>query len=247
MYRYAIYWVPPRDSRLWHAGTTWLGRDPETGARHDTPAVAGYTSARLRQIGAAARRYGFHATVKPPFRLTAACTAAQLRGALAQFCERHAAFALPPLHVATLDGFVALCPTTPCAQGAELAFECVRSLDRFRAAPSSEELARRRAAGLTPAQEQALLRYGYPYVGESFRFHLTLTDRLDSVDRGRLLPVIAQAFAAALAEPIRWRELALFGEPEPETEFVLLERFALAPARVVRDDPDPGAAGRSGT
>lgn len=246
MYRYAIYWVPPRDSRLWHAGTTWLGRDPETGARHDTPAVAGYTSECLRQHCEAARRYGFHATVKAPFQLAPGCTAAQLRRALAEFCEGHTAFTLPPLQVMRLDEFAALVTSVHCALLNRLAFECTRSLDGFRAPLLPEELARRRAVGLTPRQDQALLRWGYPYVGEEFRFHMTLTDRLDVSDRDRLLPAISRWFAPALEADVQWYELALFGEPAPGADFELLERFALSAGSFAPDDatgfPASGAA-----
>lgn len=227
MVRYAIYLVPPRDSLLWQAGTTWLGRDPETGAQSDTPAVPGYTSTRLRQLTTAARRYGFHATLKAPFRLAVGCTPLQLRQALAAFCGMQIPFNLPPLQMAMLDGFIVLCPQAPCARLEELAFHCVRALDPFRAPPTPDELARRRTAGLTTAQEAALTHYGYPYVGDTFRFHMTLTDRLDAADRERLLPVLTQWFEPALGESVQVKELALFGEPAPQAPLQLLERFAL--------------------
>ncbi len=41
-----------------------------------------------------------------------------------------------------------------------------------------KELQRRRAANLTPRQEFLLMHWGYPYVLDEFRFHMTLTRRL---------------------------------------------------------------------
>ena len=48
----------------------------------------------------------------------------------------------------------------------------------FARPPGAAELERRRKAGLSAAQEKMLLRWGYPYVLDEFRFHLTLTGRL---------------------------------------------------------------------
>ena len=43
------------------------------------------------------------------------------------------------------------------------------------------ELARRRAGGLTPRQDELLQRWGYPFVLEEFRFHMSLTGPLSGV------------------------------------------------------------------
>ena len=38
--RVALYWAPAADDPLWHAGNSWLGRDPETGASPACPRPA---------------------------------------------------------------------------------------------------------------------------------------------------------------------------------------------------------------
>ncbi|HET9687472.1 MAG TPA: DUF1045 domain-containing protein, partial [Pseudolabrys sp.] len=81
-----------------------------------------------------------------------------------------------------------------------LAQACVREFDSFRAPVTAHERDRRRAAGLTARQEQNLERWGYPYVNEDFRFHMTLTGSLAPADRVRALQFLCSKFAQ-LAEP----------------------------------------------
>ena len=94
---------------------------------------------------------------------------------------------LPPLAVADLHGFLALRETVPCPPLQALADACVEDLDRFRAPPSEAELARRRRASLTTQQDAMLVRFGYPYVLETWFFHMTLTRRL-SPEKREYLP-----------------------------------------------------------
>jgi hypothetical protein len=88
--RYAIYWAPDPADPLHAAGATWLGRDPETGAACPQPDFSG-----LAALTADPRRYGFHATLKPPLRLRAGRTYEDLRQATATLAGSRAAFALP--------------------------------------------------------------------------------------------------------------------------------------------------------
>ncbi|MEX2455572.1 MAG: DUF1045 domain-containing protein, partial [Rhodospirillaceae bacterium] len=89
------------------------------------------------------------------------------------------------------------------------------------------ELARRRAAGLTPAQNALLQRWGYPYVLEEFRFHITLTGRLDADARPRFEKALESALAPALGRPLTVDSLCLFVQPAPDARFHLHRRFVL--------------------
>lgn len=221
--RYALYLVPPPAHALWAAGCDWLGRDAETGA--------------TKQGGAhrtGPRRYGFHATLKPPFALRDGSTPAQLLAALARFVDDRAAFAMPTLAVATLGDFLALRPvdrdaTAPGQPLRELADDCVRVFDEFRRPPSPGETARRLAAGLDEQQRGFVARWGYPHVFEHWRFHMTLTDGVsDEGVRAALLADATRHFASALAEPLRCEGVALFVEDAPDADFRLLRRFDFA-------------------
>ncbi|WP_198669052.1 DUF1045 domain-containing protein [Elioraea thermophila] len=224
-YRYAIYWAPPRDHPLWRAGCAWLGRDPETGETidpHPEPIARREEHARLI---ADAARYGWHATLKAPFRLAEGETEAGLDAALAQFAAERTPFPSPPLIVASLAGFLAVVPGEPSAALSALADDAVRAFDRFRAPPTAEELAKRVRNGLTPRQQRLLDTWGYPYVMEEWRFHMTLTVRLPDDRVAPLRAALAERFAPALAAPPAFREVALYVEPEAGAPFRLLRRY----------------------
>lgn len=218
--RVAAYYAPELDDPLWTAGNAWLGRDPETGAAVPQPAVPG-----IAGITAEARLYGFHATLKPPMRL--ATSWAAVLGDADRLAGRLAPFELPPLAVANLSGFLALRETRRCPALHAFADACVEALDPHRAPPSPGELARRRAGGLSPEREAVLARWGYPDVFATWRFHMTLSCRLDDVARERLRPVAEAWFEGALAAPRRVASLCLFTQPSPGAPFRLAERLRL--------------------
>jgi hypothetical protein len=165
--------------------------------------------------------------LKAPFRLAAEESPARLCDALAGFALERAAFALPALKVGSLSGFLALLPTARSEALHGLADDCVRAFDRFRRPADGSELARRRSAGLSERQDALLARFGYPYVLDEFRFHLTLTERLQPDDSTVLEPWLEQHFLAALREPIVVADLCLFVQERPDVPFCILQRFAL--------------------
>jgi putative phosphonate metabolism protein len=226
--RYAIYFAPHESTPLWPAGCRWLGRDAHTGAPLAQPEVDGWSVERILQITASPRLYGFHATLKPPFILAQNRTAAQLAEAVRELAARSPAFVLPQLAVSSLDGFLALQPAAGSpSELSALADACVIELDGFRRAPPATELAQRRAAGLSPRQDQLLLQFGYPFVLDQFRFHMTLTERLTRGDATRLRPWLSEYFTNALASPLRCDAICLFVQERPREAFLLSQRFAL--------------------
>jgi hypothetical protein len=191
------------------------------------PLLDGFDAACLAAFTAEPRRYGLHATLKPPFALADGANLAALRADLAAFTAVAAPVALPRLQLRRLDRFLALIPSAPCPALDDLAARCVMEFDRFRRPAAPAELARRRAAGLDPAEEAHLLRWGYPYVLDRFRFHVSLTGPLDSAEGDRLMAPLAALFEPAISQPIPLADIALFVEPEAGAPFRLLERFAL--------------------
>jgi putative phosphonate metabolism protein len=225
--RYAVYFAPTETSVLWQAACRWLGRDPRSGAELPQPEVDGCPAERIIQITASPRMYGFHATLKPPFGLAAGCTAAQLASAVRDLAARLQAFSVPQLSVTSLDGFLALQPSSDDARLNALAGACVTGLDSFRRPPSAEELQQRRVAGLSPRQKELLAPFGYPYVLDQFRFHMTLTERLPLADANLLAPWLRDYLANALAVPLRCDDVCLFVQDGPGKAFALLQRFPL--------------------
>lgn len=225
--RYAVYLVPPRDSQLWNAGCRWLGRDPETSEIFAPQDVPGFPAEKLLRVTASPRVYGFHATLKAPFRLADGVDETKLSAEIARLAGSVAKFPVPALKVDRLNGFIALLLTGSNAALADLERRCVVELDALRAPMEEAERVRRSTAGLTQRQRDYLARWGYPYVFEEFRFHMTLTERVDDAVAGVLMPWIAQNFQSALAEQSQVAELAAFVQAAPGKDFLLLERFPL--------------------
>ena len=224
-YRYAIYWAPPRTHALWREGCAWLGRDPETGEAIAPPLPDGMTREQHAAITAAPARYGWHGTLKPPFRLARGESEAGLDAAIRTFAAAQAPFVVERFALSPLSGFLAVVPAQRSAALDALAAACVAAFDAFRTPPEPGEIARRRRDGLSPAQEANLARWGYPYVMEEFRFHLTLTGRLPPDEMGPLRGWLAARFSDALAEPIRIDEIALYVEPAVGAPLILRRRY----------------------
>jgi putative phosphonate metabolism protein len=220
--RVALYYAPRSDDPLALAGASWLGRDADRNIRLAQPALTDIDS-----ITADPRRYGFHATLKPPMRLAPDKTWFAFLAAGRQLASSIAPFALPPLHVAELHGFIALRETTPSPPLQALCDRCVAELDEFRVPPDAAELQRRRHAKLTAAQDAMLLRWGYPYVFETWFFHMTLTRRLDAAERDRIKPVAQAHFTEAAGIPRLVSDVCVFTQASREADFVIAERLPL--------------------
>jgi putative phosphonate metabolism protein len=221
--RWAVYHAPPAEHPLWQAGCRWLGRDPATGGVFDGPDWL--PPERWRALVATPARYGFHGTLKPPMRLRPGCDGDDLRRQSAALAADWTPFLLPPLQVHCLGDFLALRPDAGCPMLDRLAADCVRRLDELRAPPTGAERARRRPERLSPRQRALLNRWGYAYVLDEFRFHLTLTGSLAGhSDIEALRDRLAAHLAPALREPVPVNALALFRQ-RGDGPFELVERL----------------------
>lgn len=227
MSRYALYYAPRPDEPLAAFARAWLGRDVETGKTAPRLRARGIAPERLTTITAEATRYGIHGTLKPPLELADGRTEAELLEAAAAFAAERRPVPFGALALKTIAGFLALTADRAASQLSRLASACVRDLDSFRAPPPPEELARRRAADLTARQEELLVDWGYPYVFDEFRFHLTLTTPLDEPERSAVAGVLEELTDPARREPRGVRDLVVFVEPEPGAAFRVLARFPL--------------------
>lgn len=222
--RFGLYVVP--EGAFYRAGADWLGWDSVAGATVAHPDLPGLPGAAA-EITATPRKYGFHGTVKPPFRLAEGTDAAGLDAAARAFCATRAPVTIPALETRRLGGFIAVVPAEPSEALSDLAAATVAALDPFRAPPSEAELARRRKAGLSDRQEALLARWGYPYVMEEFRFHLTLTGKLPRAEAEATRDILAAHLAPVLPAPFVIDSLCLMGE-DAEGMFHLVHRYTLS-------------------
>lgn len=218
--RVALYWAPELDDPLHARASTWLGRDAETGAAIAQPDVPGIVEAT-----ADPRLYGFHATLKAPFRI--ATSWEQVVAAAEALAAEIAPFALPPLVVRNLRGFLALIESEPCPALDAFAGACVRALEPHRAALTTAEIARRRPERLSERQRAHLDRWGYHLVFEDFQFHGTLTGRLQDAQRAVIEPAVIEFLGDLPARPRLVRELCLFTQQAAGAPFLIARRLPL--------------------
>lgn len=222
--RYAVYYTPPPGA-LAEFGAKWLGWDIWAGRAVAHPHIPGLPNP-IANITAKPHRYGFHATLRPPFRLAPDTTEDDLHAALSTLCAQTEPVLLQALELRRIESFLALVPMGETQPLYDLAARLVQGLDRFRAPPDKAELARRRATGLTPRQEAQLVKWGYPYVMEEFRFHMTLTGPLGAAELDVLRPTLAPMFSRLVPAALRLSDVTLVGE-DPSGRFHALHRCAL--------------------
>jgi 2'-5' RNA ligase len=186
--------------------------------------VPGIDPTRLVGITRSPCHYGFHGTLKAPFALPEGRSAHELDEAVERFARGRAPFEIA-LKVGSLDGFIAFVPATSSAALEALAADCVEAFDGFRAPLDEAEVARRHAAGLTPRQDRHLLRYGYPWVLDDFRFHMTLTERLQPPERDQVLAILTERAANICVKPLTIDAIAIFEQPSRDAPFTLRRRF----------------------
>ena len=219
--RYAIYFTPPEDDALSIRAATWLGRDAFRGEVRQQPDVAGFDASQIVSLTEDPRRYGFHATLKPPFELASGRSEDELLHSFEAFAAVLQAFEIPKLVLGQLGSFFALVPAERYGELHAFADACVKHFEPFRAPLSEADIARRKPEKLTGSERQHLMQWGYPYVFEDFRFHMTLTGQVPAEDQAPMRAVLEAQFAPFINRPLAVSHLSLFVEPERGAPFVM--------------------------
>lgn len=226
--RYAIYFAAGSNSALSRFGAELLGYDGYTGDELPFPADALRIAPDWRDVTADPRKYGFHATLKAPMVLASGKTEAELMAACAAFAAKPRPIpAIRPV-VDSISGFIAVVPAEPVDALQQLAADCVREFDSFRPPLTAEDRARRRPDKLSERQRDYLDRWGYPYVMEEFRFHMTLTGRLDAERRGPIMEMLRDRFAPLKLDALTIDRIALFRQDDATANFRIVAEWALA-------------------
>lgn len=225
--RYAIYFAAGADHALSRFGAELLGYDAYTGDEVSFPQDALDIAPDWHDITADPRKYGYHGTLKAPMALAPGRTEAELKAACATFAEKARPMPVIRPVVDTISGFIAVIPAEPVDALQQLAADCVRDFDAFRTALTSGERARRKPEKLGERQREYLDRWGYPYVMEEFRFHMTLTGRLDAERRGPILEMLRGRFATLDLETLTIDRIALFRQEDAASRFRIIGEWAL--------------------
>jgi hypothetical protein len=134
-----------------------------------------------------------------------------------------------PLAPAWHGPWLVLAPTGPTPAGLQaLCDDLVHAVHPLREPPSADELARRRASGLTRRQEELLARWGYALLLDEFRFHLTLAGPVpEAAERGAVEALAMAWFEELATGELRVDDVAIVCQPAPDRPFAVVERIPL--------------------
>ena len=229
-FRYAVYFCPAPDTNWGVAGAQWLGRCAVTGKKDQQLQLPGIDPELFSSLTSHPKRYGWHATLKAPFKLVPEHDVGDLLLKMHQLAKSLKPFDLPRLGVSTTGGFLSLRPTEISVQLNDAAAMCVRDLQSFALPLTADDLIRRRKAKLTPEQDKLLVEWGYPWVLDQFNFHFSLTGSLQSIDepkQQKLMQAAQQHFGHL--NVCRFDRIALVIEPEAGKDFEVIKLLDLYP------------------
>ncbi len=147
---------------------------------------------------------------------------AELLEAFDGFATRRPPVEAAPLCLATLGDFLALVPSSPCPAIDVLAADCVRGFEPLRAPLSDADRQRRLKSPLSEKQRAYLEAWGYPYVFEEFRFHMTLTGPLAREHRDLIEPELRPRLVDAIGGPFVMDCLVVSKQASPDEPFRII-------------------------
>ncbi|MDR2455433.1 MAG: DUF1045 domain-containing protein [Deltaproteobacteria bacterium] len=228
--RYAVYHAPSIETELHRLGRLVLGRslwDPKAGPSAPKASI-----------------YGFHATLVAPFRTLSS------KGALLETLN-DAASKLKPVRIDKLalaglpPGFPAIVPLFQPPELSELEASLVTAMNKHRRPPAPGEAARR---GLLSARQAQLnQKWGYPFVFEEFRYHLTLGDLCgDQASLEKRLAHLSELFdESLLSQGLTIDKLQLCLQEEASSPFRAVSEVRIGPRLIEEAFLSQGAAGQA--
>lgn len=221
--RVAIFYAPGSQTPLANFGAQWLGWDVEHAKSVPHPEIDDLPEP-IEALVATPQKYGFHGTLKAPFRLHENQTLDGLGAAMKAFSEQHRKFFIGQMKVAKLGSFVAIIQENPSDEFANFASNIVTHFEDYRAPLTDEDIVKRRKAKLTPRQDELMLKWGYPFIFNEFKFHLTLTGKLSEQNAQTVCDRLTDHLKPILDTPVEAVDLCLYGERK-DGRFEIIERF----------------------
>lgn len=228
--RYAIYFAPNERTPLGRFGCHWLGRSAAELDSHPVDLPENLEQHKHQQLIEAPKHYGFHGTLKAPFELNTAYTSNDLDEALQNFAQKFPSFTIDRLKLQTIASFIAL---TPEEQSENLSLlqslheELTENIDYLRAPLSDYDKNRFMARDLSTKLKENLLNFGYPFVLESFKFHLTLTSSLKKDDISSYFELLDRLTTHFRDDGFFCDRISLFRQETRTSPFLLTNEYML--------------------
>ena len=222
--RYAIYYAPIENCELDVFGKCWLGWDPYKGVeitKSYPPKLPNLQ--KFSRFVLAPKQYGFHGTIKAPFRLKDGYTYNDLENKVGEISKQIHSFHLDKLIIKKLGYFIALIPTNNLKVN-EVSNKFVEGLDYLRDELSENEIKKRNPIKLTSRQKKMLFKWGYPYVFNEFKFHLTLTSKLNIEEIDDVFKSLQNILTQFNLIKINFNSVCIFGQKSDE-KFYFIKRF----------------------
>jgi putative phosphonate metabolism protein len=225
--RYAIYFVPPAHSMLYRFGASLLGYDALSGAPLPFADGIEVQIDGWKEMTIDPRKYGFHATLKAPMSLIDGRSETELMATVEKFARAHRAIPVIAPVVRAIGNFIAIVPDAPSPALQTLVDDCVTAFDSFRAPLTMEDRRRRNVLALTERQLAYLDRWGYPYVFEEYRFHMTFTGSIASERRASVLNVLQKHFGKLHLQHVAIDHVALLRQNDETSAFNVMSNLPL--------------------
>jgi len=225
--RYALYYAPAESSDLARFGARTIGYDAYSGSDVEVAPEILSSFPDWAELTRDPRKYGFHATFKAPFFLKSGATEEDLLAALSEFVAKPRTRPVIDPVIRQVESFIAIVPSVPSDELCALAEACVVEFDELRAPLTPEDRARRKPDALSVRQRGHLDQWGYPYVMQDFRFHMTLTGSLNPDQADVILPRLQQSFSALEIGSTIIDRIALFKQDDAASRFVIVTSHLL--------------------
>ena len=231
--RVAIYFLPKKNSSLENFGKNLLGRDINKKKKISLTRRQKYFINRgftyfdeLKDYCEQPAKYGFHATLKAPFRLKRNVKTKNFYDVISHIATQHSRFKIKGLKIVYSKKFTFITSRKPNKLLINLESDLVKHLDTFRAELNKTEIKKRIPDSLTFKQNKYLKEWGYPFVFDQFKFHMTLMNQNNNKLSNKQKLELEKLIYKISNNVIEFNEISLLGENK-NGHFEEIKRFKL--------------------
>ena len=232
--RYAIYYAPPKESSLEEFGRYWFGWDPLNAKLINNKRRINYLNRfgiknliNIDKNVLIAKKYGFHGTLIPPFKLNKNYSTNTLFKKTEEIAKKLKKFKFYKFKLKKINNFYAFVQNKKNNNINKLSNRLVRELFKFRSPLTKKEIDRRNPSKLSKLQLNILYKWGYPYLMSEFNFHMTLASEVTGNKLYLELKKIEKNKEIILNEINNFDKIYIFGENQ-KGMFENLENFSLS-------------------